>query len=121
MREYERCLTEAAGKSFKFAVYSGLGIASFFFVMLSSYALGFWYGSRCVMGASNCPVSVTGGLYTAGDVLVVFFSIVMGGMNLSQLTPAFKKISEGRQAGARIFEVIDREPLIKNPVNGIKI
>jgi len=89
--------------------------------MLSSYALGFWYGSRCVMGASNCPVSVTGGLYTAGDVLVVFFSIVMGGMNLSQLTPAFKKISEGRQAGARIFEVIDREPLIKNPVNGVKI
>lgn len=45
----------------------------------------------------------------------------MGGFNLSQLTPAFKKISEGRQAAARIFSVIDREPLIKNPPNGIKI
>ncbi len=40
---------------------------------------------------------------------------------MSQLTPAFKKISEGRQAAARIFSIIDREPLIKNPPNGIKI
>lgn len=45
----------------------------------------------------------------------------MGGFNLSQLTPAFKKIIQGRQAAARIFTVIDREPLIKNPPNGVKI
>jgi hypothetical protein len=45
----------------------------------------------------------------------------MGDFNLSQFTPAFKSISLGRQAAARIFSVIDREPLIKNPPNGIKI
>ena len=45
----------------------------------------------------------------------------MAGFNLSQLTPAFKKIVEGQQAAARIYEIIDREPLIKNPMNGIKL
>lgn len=38
----------------------------------------------------------------------------MAGFNLSQLTPSMKKIAEGRQAAARIYEVIDRKPLIGN-------
>jgi len=38
----------------------------------------------------------------------------MAGFNLSQLTPAIKKISEGRVAANRIFEIIDREPKIKS-------
>ena len=43
----------------------------------------------------------------------------MSGFNLSQLTPAIKKIAEGRVAAVRIFKLIDRQPLIKigpNPV-----
>ena len=121
LRKYDEFLVEAAEKSVKNAFLSGLGIAGIFFVLYSSYALGFWFGSRCVVGASNCDEDMTGGRYTAGDVLVIFFAIVMGGMQLSQLTPAFKNISEGRMAASRIFNIIDREPLIQNPPNGIKI
>ena len=99
----------------------GLGIGGIFLVMLASYSLGFWYGSRCILNTSNCPSDISRQKYTAGDVLVVFFSVVMAGFNLSQLTPAFKKIVEGQQAAARIYHIIDREPLIKNPVNGIRI
>ena len=36
---------------------------------------------------------------------------------MSQLTPALKKISEGKQAAARIYKIIDREPQIKSPQN----
>lgn len=61
--------------------------------MLASYSLGFWYGSNCVEGNSSCPPSVSRQTYTAGDVLVVFFSILMAGFNLSQVTPAMKKIA----------------------------
>lgn len=43
----------------------------------------------------------------------------MAGFNLSQLTPSMKKIAEGRQAAARIFEIIDRKPLISNSSNAI--
>ena len=36
----------------------------------------------------------------------------MAGFNFTQLTPAVKKMSEGRSAAARIFKIIDREPRI---------
>jgi ATP-binding cassette subfamily B (MDR/TAP) protein 1 len=39
---------------------------------------------------------------------------------LSQLSPALKKIGEGQQSAARIFEILDREPKIINPVNGLR-
>jgi ABC-type multidrug transport system fused ATPase/permease subunit len=71
--------------------------------MLASYSFGFWYGSKCILNTNDCPYEVSKQNYTAGNVLVVFFSVVMAGFNLSQLTPAFRKISEGRQAAARIF------------------
>jgi hypothetical protein len=32
----------------------------------------------------------------------------MAGFNFSQLTPALEKIAQGRQAAARIFEIVDR-------------
>ena len=89
--------------------------------MLASYSLGFWFGSRCILNTENCPAGVARQEYDAGDVITVFFCVIIPGFNLSQLTPAYKKIAEGRQAAARIYEVIDRKPKITNPPNGIKI
>lgn len=97
-----------------------MGIGSLFMFMLFSYSLGFWFGSHCVEGSSTCSTSVTGGTYSPGDVLVIFFSILMAGFNFTQLTPAIKKIAEGRTAAARIYKIIDRQPKILSPPNGIR-
>jgi ABC-type multidrug transport system fused ATPase/permease subunit len=86
-----------------------LGIMSF--SLLAAHALGFWYGSNCVEGNFRC----TGDRYEPGDVLIIFFSVLMAALNLSQLSPSIKKIAEGKAAASRIFEVLDREPLVKNP------
>jgi hypothetical protein len=91
--QYEICLRDVASKALKYGMLSGLGIGLLFFVMLASYSLGFWYGSHCVEGTSSCPPNISGQTYTAGDVLVIFFSILMAGFNLSQVTPAMKKIA----------------------------
>ena len=89
------------------------------FAMLASYALGFWFGSKCVEGSSSCLNGNAGDTkYTAGDVLIVFFSVLMAGFQLSQMSPAVEKITEGITAGTRIFKVLDREPLVKSPENG---
>lgn len=89
--------------------------------MLSSYGLGFWFGSNCVEDTSSCPSSLNNGRkYSTGDVLVIFFSILMAGFNMTQLTPAIKKISEGRTAAARIFKIVDRQPTIVSPPNALK-
>lgn len=96
-----------------------MGVGLLFLVILCEYSLGFWFGSHCVEGSSICPVSLTGEKYTGGTVLTIFFSILMAGFNLSQLTPALAKIAEGRSAAKRIFSIIDRKPLIQNPDKGI--
>lgn len=76
--------------------------------MLSSYAIGFWYGAHCINQSDNCPNFIAGQEYTAGIVFTVLFSIIIVGFNLSQLPPALKKITEGRAAARRIFNIIDR-------------
>ena len=63
-----------------------MGIGVMAFVMMASYALGFWYGSKLI---SDRDFNVTAN-YTAGEVLIVFFSIIMGGFNISQITPCMK-------------------------------
>ena len=89
--------------------------------MFLIYALGYWFGSTCAEpGNSHCPTSISGKLYSTGDVITVFFAVLVGCFNLSQLSPALKKIGEGRQAAARILEIINREPLIVSPENGLK-
>ena len=84
------------------------------FVMMASYALGFWYGSKLI---TDKEYNLTGN-YTSGEVLVVFFSIIMGGFNISQLSPCMKAFTEGQQAAARIYAVIDRTPSIIDDDNG---
>jgi hypothetical protein len=84
-------------------------MAFMFSAMFLLYSLGYWFGSTCAdPGNWHCPTSVSGKLYTTGDVITVFFAVLVGCFNLSQLSPALKKIGEGRQSAARIFAVLDR-------------
>ena len=70
-------------------MFAGVGMGFVFFAMLCCYALGFWYGSKLV----NEKAYNMGSVYTAGDVLVIFFSIIMGGFELSQMGPCLKKFA----------------------------
>ena len=44
----------------------------------------------------------------------MFFSLLMAGFNLTQLGPSLEKIAQGRNAAARIFIILDREPEIQS-------
>ena len=87
--------------------------------MLSSmfllYSLGYWFGAGCVEGTNGCTASISGKFYSPGNVITVFFAILVACFYLSQLSPALKKIGEGREAASRIYNIIEREPKIKNP------
>ena len=52
---------------------------------------------------------------------MVFFSVLMAGFNLTQLGPSLEKIAQGKNAAARIFSILDREPEIKSPENPKKL
>jgi hypothetical protein len=44
----------------------------------------------------------------------------LAGFNLTLVSPALKKIIEGRAAAARIFQVIDRIPKIQNSPDALR-
>jgi ATP-binding cassette subfamily B (MDR/TAP) protein 1 len=86
--------------------------------MFASYSLGFWYGGKLI---SDREPNNSGLVYSAGDVIVVFFTILTGGFNISQITPCLQKFAEGRQAAAKIYAVLDRQPLISDDPSGQKL
>ena len=71
-------------------------IAASYALMISSmfllYSLGYWFGSGCVEGTNGCLQSISGKLYTPGNVITVFFAVLVACFYFGQLSPALKKI-----------------------------
>ena len=78
----------------------GFGMGLVFFVLFSMYAVAMWFGSVQIIHAD----------YTGGQVLTVFFSILIGGFSLGQGAPNFASVTKGIAGAAKIFEIIRREP-----------
>jgi ATP-binding cassette subfamily B (MDR/TAP) protein 1 len=51
---------------------------------------------------------------TGGEVMTVFFSVIMGAFALGQSMPPLEQFSKGRGACAKIYDTIARTPLIEN-------
>lgn len=66
--------------SVKYSVWAGIGIGLTYSTMYLDYALCFWYGSKLIEdGVENNIMDRT---YSVGDVLVIFFAILIGGFSL---------------------------------------
>ncbi|EGD76002.1 multidrug resistance protein [Salpingoeca rosetta] len=76
----------------------GCGMGFTFFMIFISYSVTFWFGSYLV----------DEGELTAGEVIIVFFSVIIGAMSLGQAAPNIKVMAAGRGAARAIFDVIDR-------------
>jgi len=87
-----------------------MAMGSVFLSMFGMYALGFFVGSIFISKKVNNPV--TDEAYTGGDVLTVFFSIVMAGFTFAQAAPAIKSFAIAKSAGAKAFKIIDRKTQI---------
>ncbi|KAL3678872.1 hypothetical protein R1sor_021828 [Riccia sorocarpa] len=99
---YDKELVKAERAGVKQGLAVGLAAGATMFVMFSTYALALWYGSRLVASRE----------VTAGDVIIVIFAVVMGGMALGQLSPAVTSIVVGRAAAYKMFQVIHRKSQI---------
>jgi len=107
---YEAALEENRRAITKFGVYSGVAMGGVFLTLFGMYALGFFIGSIFIDNKVTNPV--TDAAYTGGDVLAVFFSIVMAGFTFAQVAPAVKSFAIARAAGAKAFKIIDRKSQI---------
>jgi ATP-binding cassette subfamily B (MDR/TAP) protein 1 len=86
----------------KSARFNGLGLGVFFFIIYGAYGLAFYYGTTLLLQ----------GRITSGEIVNVFFSILIGAFSLAQLAPNLQAISFARGAATEIYATIDRVPVI---------
>lgn len=92
---------EAVGKAYKSsagaAIWSGIGLGTAMFFIITTYGLAFWFGSTRVRAMEM----------DGGDVLNTFFALSLGASSLGTAGPAFKSFGKARAAAPRVFEIID--------------
>ncbi|TMS06757.1 Bile salt export pump [Larimichthys crocea] len=72
-------------------------------IIFLCYALAFWYGSKLVIETKEL---------SPGNLIQVFFGVLVAAMNLGQASPCLEAFASGRAAAKNIFNTIDREPEI---------
>jgi len=55
---------------------------------------------------------VAEGKINAGELLIVFFCVMIGAAQLGQVGPNFEAISNARGAAFKVFEILERVPTI---------
>ncbi|CAG8807783.1 5445_t:CDS:2, partial [Cetraspora pellucida] len=86
----------------KKAFVSGLSLGLLMFTMFCCYSLAFWYGSILIVNHEM----------TGPGILNVFFAVFIGAYSISNAAPRFTAITNSMGAAAKLFEVIDRIPII---------
>ena len=102
---FQNNLTFARKAGIKRGTATGVGVGLVWGIIYASYALAFWYGIGLILDTCHSG-------YTSSDLLIVFFSVLIGAMQIGQAAPYMEAFSVARGAGATIFSVIDRVPPI---------
>ncbi|EGG23337.1 ABC transporter B family protein [Cavenderia fasciculata] len=104
--KYSHNLKDALKIGYKKSIYNGFGLGFGQFVILGTYALSFWYGSTLV--SKRTTNDLTGEPWSGGDVVAVFFGVIIGATAIGQASPCLTSFANGRGAAWKIFQVIDR-------------
>lgn len=104
LERYNKNLEEAKRVGIKKAITANISIGIAYLLVYASYALAFWYGTSLVLSNE----------YSIGQVLTVFFSILLGTFSIGHLAPNIEAFANARGAAYEIFKIIDNEPSIDN-------
>uniref|UniRef100_A0A667GS53 ATP binding cassette subfamily B member 4 n=1 Tax=Lynx canadensis TaxID=61383 RepID=A0A667GS53_LYNCA len=102
LERYNKNLEEAKRIGIKKAITANISIGIAFLLIYASYALAFWYGTSLVLSYE----------YSIGQVLTVFFSVLIGAFSVGQASPSIEAFANARGAAYEIFKIIDNKPSI---------
>ncbi|EPZ35336.1 ABC transporter domain-containing protein [Rozella allomycis CSF55] len=103
VKRYDACLNEALKHKTKQANIQGVGVGFITLFLFSTYSLAFWYGSQLIEK----------GEYDGGKFITVFFAFMMGAFSIGNVAPNFGAFGSAQGAAYRIFQVLERKPLIE--------
>ncbi|XP_078320716.1 ATP-dependent translocase ABCB1 isoform X3 [Crassostrea virginica] len=100
---YNNHLDEAKKNGIKKGITTGWSMGLVMLVVFCSYGLGFWYGAKLIREDSDYDVS---------NVLIVFFSVLIGAFSLGHAAPSLQSLSTARGAAFVVYALIEQEPKI---------
>uniref|UniRef100_A0A3B3R1Z2 ATP-binding cassette, sub-family B (MDR/TAP), member 4 n=1 Tax=Paramormyrops kingsleyae TaxID=1676925 RepID=A0A3B3R1Z2_9TELE len=104
LRRYEKNLRDAKNVGVKKAITANIAMGFTFLIIYMSYALAFWYGSTLILAKE----------YTIGDLLTVFFAVIIGAFAVGQTSPNIQAFASARGAAHKVFAIIDTKPHINS-------
>uniref|UniRef100_A0A3B3S2U4 ATP-binding cassette, sub-family B (MDR/TAP), member 5 n=1 Tax=Paramormyrops kingsleyae TaxID=1676925 RepID=A0A3B3S2U4_9TELE len=99
VEKYESNLEEAKNFGVKKAITTNAAMGLTQFIIFGTYALAFWYGTKL---AVDEPEN-----YSIGQVLTVFFVVMIGAFSLGRGTPNLESVAKARGAAYEIYKTID--------------
>lgn len=102
IEKYDSKLDVAYKATIKQGFVSGMGLGVVMLIVFCTYALAVWYGSKLIIEKG----------YNGGQIINVIMAIMVGGMSLGQTSPCINAFAAGRAAAYKMFETINRKPLI---------
>lgn len=102
LARYNNNLEEAKKLGIKKAITANISMGAAFLLIYASYALAFWYGTSLVISRE----------YSIGQVLTVFFSVLIGAFSIGQASPNIEAFANARGAAYEVFKIIDNKPNI---------
>ncbi|XP_076438765.1 ATP-dependent translocase ABCB1-like [Babylonia areolata] len=111
-QRYKNNLGETKAYGIKKGFTAGLSLGFVWFVILGSYALGFWYGAKLTRDEPDN--------YSVGDMITVFFSVLIGALSIGNASPSMQSMATARGAAYVIFHLIDLKTKIDNMMEGGK-
>ncbi|XP_058867702.1 ATP-dependent translocase ABCB1 [Acipenser ruthenus] len=113
LEKYETNLQEAKELGVKKVITTNISLGLAQFIIFGSYALAFWYGTKL---AVDDPQN-----YTIGNVLTVFFSVMIGAFSLGQGAPNLENVANARGAAYEVYKIIDLpRPIDSSSKQGFK-
>ena len=109
-RRYKDVMASNRFSIYKYSIISGIAMGLLFLSMYGVFALGFYIGAVFVKNKTYNPVSA--GPYQVGDVLTVFFSILMASFTPARAVPSIKAFAIAKVGAAKAYKVIDRKSRI---------
>ncbi|KAJ3095022.1 ATP-binding cassette, sub-B (MDR TAP), member 4, partial [Phlyctochytrium bullatum] len=100
IQRYKVKLEDGEKHGIKASMSNGVSLGLVMMTIFLCYALGFWYGGTLIGFGPNDM--------SAGDVLNVFFSIIIGAFSLGQAGPNIQAMSQAIGAAGKIFSTLDR-------------
>ncbi|XP_034163847.2 ATP-dependent translocase ABCB1 isoform X1 [Pangasianodon hypophthalmus] len=113
LQKYEMNLVEAKNFGVKKAITTNVSLGLTQFIILGTYALAFWYGTKLSVDEPEN--------YSIGKVLTVFFSVMIGAFSLGQGAPNLESVAKARGAAYPIYNTIDMpRPIDSSSKEGYK-